>query len=91
MRKRVYAFYSGQVQGVGFRVITVNIAKEVDVRGWVKNLADGRVLLVAEGEEDTLKDFLNRIFNSLSHSIDIKDINIEWGQATDEFKDFRVR
>ncbi len=51
-------FFSGRVQGVGFRYTTLQVAKEFDVSGWVGNLADGRVQLEAEGAPNTVKAFV---------------------------------
>jgi acylphosphatase len=55
-------FYSGRVQGVGFRYTTKKLASEFDVTGWVKNLPDGRVELVAIAEdEEELGAFLTEL------------------------------
>lgn len=51
-------YFSGRVQGVGFRYSTLQVAKEFEVAGWVQNLADGRVLLEAEGAPATVKAFV---------------------------------
>jgi acylphosphatase len=51
-------YFSGRVQGVGFRYSTLQVAKEFDVAGIVKNLPDGRVLLEAEGKAGTVKAFI---------------------------------
>ena len=51
-------YYSGRVQGVGFRYTTLQVAKEFDVSGWVQNMPDGRVHLEAEGEPQTVKAFM---------------------------------
>ena len=51
-------FFSGRVQGVGFRYQTVQVAKEFDVSGWVMNLPDGRVQLEAEGRPGEVDDFI---------------------------------
>jgi acylphosphatase len=57
MAKGVY--YSGDVQGVGFRATAVSIARRhPSVRGWVRNLADGRVELFADGPAAAVDDFL---------------------------------
>lgn len=51
-------FFSGRVQGVGFRYQTLQVAKEFEVSGWVANLPDGRVQLEAEGRMEEVKDFI---------------------------------
>lgn len=51
-------FYSGHVQGVGFRYATMEVAREFDVSGYVKNLADGRVQVEAEGRAKEIAAFL---------------------------------
>jgi acylphosphatase len=51
-------YYSGCVQGVGFRATTVHIARKHPVTGWVRNLPDGRVQLLAEGTADAVDGFL---------------------------------
>ena len=51
-------WYSGCVQGVGFRATTVHIARKHPVTGWVRNLPDGRVQLLAEGSADAVDGFL---------------------------------
>lgn len=53
--------YSGNVQGVGFRATAVMIARDHSVVGYVKNLADGRVELLAEGAPDAVEKFLKAI------------------------------
>ena len=57
-------FYSGYVQGVGFRYSVKQIAKGFDVVGWVRNLPDGRVELQASGEPEELVAFLAAIDQS---------------------------
>lgn len=55
------AVVSGRVQGVGFRFFTERAARELGVRGWVRNLPDGSVETVAEGEDDAMARFLERL------------------------------
>jgi acylphosphatase len=52
---------SGRVQGVGFRYFTHAVASREGLRGWVRNLPDGRVEAAAEGEHDALERFERRI------------------------------
>jgi len=54
----VTVFFSGRVQGVGFRYQTLQVAKEFDVSGFVTNLPDGRVLVEAEGAVGDVRDFI---------------------------------
>lgn len=72
--KAVHVYYSGRVQGVGFRFRTEAIATERKVSGWVKNLFDGRVELKAEASEAVLNDFLATIDAQLGYSISAKDV-----------------
>ena len=88
MKKQVHVFYSGRVQGVGFRFTAEDIAGELGVTGWVKNLGNGAVEVVAEAEEDVLKDFLSRMNKYFSSYI--SDTVIDWKEATGEFKDFEI-
>lgn len=56
---RIRALVSGIVQGVNFRLNTMRFAQSLGLTGWVKNLSDGRVELVAEGEEGKIESFVN--------------------------------
>lgn len=89
MRKRMHTLYSGRVQGVGFRFSAESIAAELGVYGWVKNLGDGRVELVAEAEETILKDFLKRLNQYFSRYI--QDADVQWKEASGEFNDFEIK
>lgn len=89
MKKQVHAYYSGQVQGIGFRFTAERLADESSVTGWVKNLSDGRVELVAEANEESLKSFLAAINNTFSRYI--QDVQLIWEPATGAFKDFGVK
>ncbi len=62
-------FYEGNVQGVGFRWTTRQIAKGFDVTGWVRNLPDGRVELQVSGEESEVRAFLEAIMQSELRSL----------------------
>jgi len=55
------AFFSGHVQGVGFRYTALQVAKEFDVAGFVANLADGRVQLEAEGRAADVTAFIDAV------------------------------
>ena len=58
-QKRIHLVVHGRVQGVYFRATAQREARQHGLSGWVKNRGDGAVEIVAEGEEDDVKDFLN--------------------------------
>ncbi len=68
-RTRRHVFYRGNVQGVGFRYTTRRAAEGHDVAGFVRNLSDGRVELVAEGEATEVEAFLAAIDDRLGGHI----------------------
>ena len=89
MLKRIHVFYSGRVQGVGFRFTTEDLAQRFNISGWVRNLRDGRVELVAEAEESRLDTFLSSIESYFKNYI--LDIDIQKEKATEEFGNFAIK
>jgi len=87
--KRIHVFYSGRVQGVGFRFTAERIGSSLGITGWVKNLRDGRVEIIAEGKEEKLENFSREINSYFSNYI--QDSEIDWQESKGEFKDFGVR
>ena len=90
MKRRLRVFWSGRVQGVGFRYTTESVALDLRINGWVRNLPDGRVEALCEGSEAVLKTFLERVATGPMRSY-IKDAQVDWSEATGEFEDFRIR
>ncbi len=88
-KERVRVLYLGRVQGVGFRFTTEAIASKFDVTGYVKNLSDGRVELVAESDSDTINSFLNSLQERMGYYISNSDI--EHLRPTGEFSGFTIR
>ena len=82
-------YYSGRVQGVGFRYTVRMIAGRFAVAGFVRNLPDGRVQLVAEGPADQLGRFFNAIDTEMGHYI--QDTRQQMSPATGSFSGFDVR
>ena len=64
-----HVFYEGHVQGVGFRYTVRRLAKGYDITGWVRNLPDGRVELLAGGEPEEVSAFLAAIAESELESL----------------------
>ncbi|MBI3020393.1 MAG: acylphosphatase [Candidatus Omnitrophica bacterium] len=90
MKKRLHVFYSGRVHGVGFRMTAEETARELGVVGWVKNLRDGRVELVAEADEALLERFLEAIRSGPMKNF-INHVEVSRGQASDTFDEFEIR
>ena len=87
-RVRREVWYEGRVQGVGFRYTTRRIADRFQVTGFVKNLPDGRVWLVAEGAADEIERFLGAVQVELGRTI--AATRRRGGAASDEFSDFGI-
>ncbi len=86
---RAHVYYSGRVQGVGFRFTAERIALDLGVTGWVKNLSDGRVEVLCEGPRERIEALLEGIRRSPLGS-KITKTACAWESPTDEFPDFRV-
>ena len=82
-------FYSGSVQGVGFRYSVKSTAAGFEVTGTVRNLPDGRVELIAEGAKPELESFREAIRDSgLDHFIASEQV--AWAEAQNEFRGFEI-
>jgi acylphosphatase len=87
MQRRT-VFYRGRVQGVGFRYTARRIAKTYAVTGYVRNLADGRVELVAEGNQAEINRFLAEIVATMESNI--HDVQSAVSPATGQFPSFEI-
>jgi acylphosphatase len=88
-RCRLTIYYSGRVQGVGFRYTTKSVAAGYDVVGVVRNLPDGRVELMVEGERDEVESFRRAVQDSEVGGF-IRHEDAEWGAATGAFRGFEI-
>jgi acylphosphatase len=88
-RHKVMSLYSGHVQGVGFRYAVKTITLGFEVTGTVRNLADGRVELVAEGVAEELTAFLQAIRDSDVGRF-IRQEQTDWAEAKNEFHGFEI-
>ena len=82
-------FYSGRVQGVGFRYTVKTVASGFEVSGTVRNLPDGRVELVAEGSSAELKAFQEAIREAGLAGF-IRDEQVAWSDAAGGLRGFEI-
>jgi acylphosphatase len=80
--------FSGRVQGVGFRYTTCDVAGRFQVTGQVKNLPDGRVELICEGEREETVRFVDAVYQAMSDYIG--EMHSEEIPATGRFKNFAI-
>ena len=89
-RARLHLVISGRVQGVGFRFSAYDEAKDLPLAGWVRNLPNGDVEIVAEGSRENLQ-----MLAAWAHlgppSAHVTQVREDWLDSTGEFTDFRIR
>lgn len=88
-QQRLQVCFSGWVQGIGFRFTARRLASRFRVSGFVRNLPDGRVEIVAEGEAAELQSFLESVKEHLGQYIRRAEEN--WQPARGEFSGFDIR
>ena len=86
---RVHVFVSGRVQGVFFRQKTKQLAERLGVTGWVRNLPDGRVEAVFEGEEQVVKELEEYCHYGPSSAM-VTNVDSIWEPYRGEFSDFEA-
>jgi acylphosphatase len=87
---RLHARVHGLVQGVYFRDTTRQTARALNLTGWVRNLSDGSVEVIAEGPRPALESLLKFLRTGPSQAR-VERVEAEWGAATGEFAAFHVR
>jgi acylphosphatase len=88
-RIRVRVYYSGRVQGVGFRYTVKSLVPGFEICGTVRNMLDGRVELVAEGSRAELEAFLSAIRDSGVGRF-VRREAIEWLEAAGDLRGFQI-
>ena len=88
-KTRAHVFVSGRVQGVSFRWQTQRKAQDLELTGWVRNLWDGRVEAIFEGDKDTVQQAV-----SWCHRGDpparVEDVEVTYETPSEDFKGFRI-
>lgn len=87
---RVHVYVSGLVQGVFYRDFKQRQAERLGLAGWVRNLRDGRVEAVAEGNREDVERWLD-LLRQGPPSARVKGIEANWDEAQEELAGFEVR
>ena len=85
----VEATYTGRVQGVGFRYQVMQIAREFEISGYVRNCADGSVLAEAEGVEEEVRAFVKEIEEQMR--VFIRQVEVRTDRRAPSFSGFTIR
>jgi len=90
MKERLHIIVHGEVQGVFYRANTREKARALGLSGWVRNLGDGGVEIVAEGEKEKLVEMLEwcRVGPSAAR---VEEVKADWGKYGTEFVGFNIR
>ena len=89
-KTRAHVFVSGIVQGVLFRQKTLEFARSINVDGWVRNLTDGRVEAVFEGEEEAVAELVEFCRHGPPRAM-VTGVDVSWEPYSGEFRNFRTR
>ncbi len=87
---RAHIVVSGVVQGVGYRFFAQRVATELGITGYVRNLPDGRVEVVAEGKQGLMNSFIEELRRG-PWSAHVSKINVDTSQYRAEFNRFTIR
>jgi len=89
VRVRAHVWISGRVQGVFFRAHTKEVAEKLGLTGWVRNLPDGRVEAVFEGEEEAVKEAIEWCKRGPPLAR-VEKVEVRYEDPTGKFRDFRI-
>jgi acylphosphatase len=87
--KRVLLIVRGRVTGVFFRAAAQREARRLGISGWVRNRPDGNVEILAEAEEDAIREIVSWAQHGPS-AARVDDVDVRWRSYTGEFSDFRI-
>jgi acylphosphatase len=89
-RARLRCFVAGRVQGVSYRAYARHQATQLGLTGWVRNCPDGRVELVAEGEQEALQQLVLWCYQG-PPAANVTDVETQWEAATGTDPTFDIR
>lgn len=84
-----HAIVYGLVQGVSFRYYTQQTAIRLGIVGWVRNLSNGTVEVLAEGSKSTLEHFIAFLQQGPTHAV-VENVELSWGTPSFQYKEFLV-
>ena len=87
--KRVQLIVRGRVTGVFFGAAAQREARRLGISGWVRNRPDGNVEILAEAEEDAIREMVSWAQRGPS-AARVEDVDVRWRSYTGEFSDFRI-
>ena len=87
---QLHLIITGLVQGVSFRYYAKKAAVKLGITGWICNRSDGNLEIVAESNEDVLKEFLDWCSKGPEYA-NVKEVKAEWKEGKNEFNSFSVR
>ncbi len=90
MKVKARVFIQGTVQGVFFRSFVRSEAKLKGLKGWVRNLPDGRVEAVIEGEKEDVEKLIE-LCKRGPPGADVESVSVEWERYSGRFNDFEIR
>ena len=89
MKARVHVYVSGRVQGVFFRAETADLARALNVTGWVRNLSDGGVEALFEGEKENVEKLVDFCRRGPPGAY-VRNLDVKWEAWKGELQDFRI-
>ncbi len=87
---KAHLFIEGRVQGVFFRAFTRNLAAQLGLNGWVRNLYDSRVEALFEGSRELLDQAIQQCWKGPAGS-SVRNIEVRWEESSAEYKGFEIR
>lgn len=88
--EKAHLFIEGRVQGVFYRAFTRNVASKLGLKGWVRNLYDGRVEVVFEGDRGLIEQAVLECKRGPSGS-DVTDIDVSWEVSSGDLNGFEIK